>query len=374
MSNNHHLRPPIWDDNGNVTARGGDSFAWDVEDRMTSATVGGTATTFAYRGDRLRASRTTGGVTTSFTWDVNAGLPVVLDDGNQYVYGAGLVSQKQGGAWYYYLADGLGSTMAIVDASGAVQNSYTYDVYGKPSKTGSLANEFDFAGQQTDGTGLQYLRARYMDPETGTFISREPMASTPLWLGGHYLYGMSNPAFVTDPTGLWPCPGCGAVKKAAEAAKKAAEAAKNAADDAAHAAKRAADAAIKQAAGVVAATAASLTPPYDPVDILTIIQLVDIVPFTAACAAFGPQAVVACGVAEGVINLVATGAALAQLWMSDCSMEKSMAYIGLVALNTVAGGGVLTQAAAEAALFAAQTAILNSCGIPTTAASGEYSH
>ena len=47
---------------------------------MTSATVGGTATTFAYRGDGLRASRTTGGATTSFTWDVNAGLPVVLDD------------------------------------------------------------------------------------------------------------------------------------------------------------------------------------------------------------------------------------------------------------------------------------------------------
>ncbi len=44
-------------------------------------------------------------------------------------------------------------------AAGAVQDSYTYDVYGKPTKTGSLANEFDFAGQQTDGTGLQYLEA-----------------------------------------------------------------------------------------------------------------------------------------------------------------------------------------------------------------------
>ena len=33
-----------------------------------------------------------------------------------------------------YLADDLGSTMALVNASGAVQNSYTYDVYGKPTK------------------------------------------------------------------------------------------------------------------------------------------------------------------------------------------------------------------------------------------------
>jgi hypothetical protein len=98
-------------------------------------------------------------VTTSFTWDINAGLPVVLDDGAQYLYGAGLEAMKQSGNWFYYLADGLGSTMAIVNATGTVQNSYAYDVYGKPTVTGSLSNEFDFAGQQTDATGLQYLRA-----------------------------------------------------------------------------------------------------------------------------------------------------------------------------------------------------------------------
>ena len=73
-------------------------------------------TTFAYRGDGLRDSRTTGGNTTTFTWDVAGGLPVVLDDGNQYLYGAGLTAMKQSGSWYYYLADGLGSTMAVVDA------------------------------------------------------------------------------------------------------------------------------------------------------------------------------------------------------------------------------------------------------------------
>ncbi len=134
---------------------------------MVSATVNSVTTTFAYRGDGLRDSRTVGGNTTTFTWDIAGGLPVVLDDGNQYVYGAGLTAQTQSGNWYFYLADGLGSTMAVVNASGVVQDSYTYDVYGVPTKTGSLANEFDFAGQQTDGTGLQYLRARYYDPATG---------------------------------------------------------------------------------------------------------------------------------------------------------------------------------------------------------------
>jgi RHS repeat-associated protein len=47
----------------------------------------------------------------------------------------------------------------------------------KPTVTGTLSNEYDFAGQQTDATGLQYLRARYMDPETGTFLSRDPLAA-----------------------------------------------------------------------------------------------------------------------------------------------------------------------------------------------------
>ena len=60
--------------------------------------------------------------------------------------------------------DGLGSTMAIVDGSGNSQKSYTYDVSGEATPSGGLRNEFDFGVQQTDGTGLQYLRARYYDP------------------------------------------------------------------------------------------------------------------------------------------------------------------------------------------------------------------
>ena len=88
-----------WDNNGNLTNRGSDSFSWDYEDRMTSATVNSVTTSFAYRGDGLRDSRTTGGNTTTFTWDIAGGLPVVLDDGSQYVYGAGLTAMKQSGGY-----------------------------------------------------------------------------------------------------------------------------------------------------------------------------------------------------------------------------------------------------------------------------------
>ena len=192
-----------WDDNGNLVERGSNTFEWDYEDRMVEATVNSVTSTFAYRGDGLRDSRTVGMTTTTFTWDINAGLPVVLDDGNQYLYSAGLSAMKQGGNWFYYLADGLGSTMAVVDSDGDVENGYTYDVYGEPTATGSPANEFDFAGQQTDGsTGLQYLRARYYDPATGVFVSREPLAVDPGWMGNPFGYAAANPARYLDPTGF----------------------------------------------------------------------------------------------------------------------------------------------------------------------------
>jgi RHS repeat-associated protein len=122
---------------------------------------------------------------------------------------------KQSGDWSFprkdYLADGLGSTIAIVDNTGMVANGYTYDPsregYGEPTVTGSLPNEFDFAGQQTDPAGLQYLRARYYDPETGAFLSREPLANETWWLGSGFGYARCDPVAVADPTGMIPSDG-----------------------------------------------------------------------------------------------------------------------------------------------------------------------
>ena len=48
--------------------------------------------------------------------------------------------------------------------------------------------------------GLQYLRARYYDPETGTFPSREPLALDPGSLGHALVYADSNTIRFSDPT------------------------------------------------------------------------------------------------------------------------------------------------------------------------------
>ncbi|MFN0148494.1 MAG: RHS repeat-associated core domain-containing protein [Dehalococcoidia bacterium] len=46
------------------------------------------------------------------------------------------------------------------------------------------------------------MRARYYDPATGRFISRDPMASLPGWGGSAYGYAAVNPVHFTDPSGL----------------------------------------------------------------------------------------------------------------------------------------------------------------------------
>jgi len=99
----------------------------------------------------------------------------------------------------------LGSTRVLVNRSGAVQNSYTYDAYGNIlAKTGTAANPFDYAGEFTDSeSGLIYLRARYYDPTTAQFINRDPIGNSPLQNRNPYSYASANPNNRVDPSGLW---------------------------------------------------------------------------------------------------------------------------------------------------------------------------
>ncbi len=84
--------------------------------------------------------------------------------------------------------------------------SYDYEAFGAlKSSSGSLANAFRFAGEQSDAeTGLYCLRARYYDPSTGRFISKDPFPgriAQPQSLNG-FVYVRNNPIVLIDPSGL----------------------------------------------------------------------------------------------------------------------------------------------------------------------------
>ena len=99
--------------------------------------------------------------------------------------------------------------LKIVDGSGNVVGSYTYDAWGKVlSVTGTIAeiNPIRYRSYYYDAeTGLYYLQSRYYDPEIGRFIS----ADDTQYLGasgtalGYNLFGYceNNPVNAADPDG-----------------------------------------------------------------------------------------------------------------------------------------------------------------------------
>jgi len=79
------------------------------------------------------------------------------------------------------------------------------------NSTGSATNWFRYTARQFDSdTGLYYYRARYYDPQSGRFLSEDPLGFS----GGDanfYASVWNNPILFTDPFGLSPCPPkCGA--------------------------------------------------------------------------------------------------------------------------------------------------------------------
>jgi len=72
--------------------------------------------------------------------------------------------------------DGFGSTRAATDASGSVIDQIDYDAFGnKIGRSGSTAIEHLYRGEAFDpNVGLYYLRARWMDPSVGRFLTQDP--------------------------------------------------------------------------------------------------------------------------------------------------------------------------------------------------------
>ncbi|MGH9199392.1 MAG: RHS repeat domain-containing protein, partial [Acidimicrobiia bacterium] len=110
---------------------------------------------------------------------------------------------------------GLGSVVSLTDASGNAIVRYWFEPFGhKRAQSGTSSNYWLYTGEQRDselgfiGVGGYYLRARYYDPYTGRFLSRDPLPG-----GNPYGYVGNNPVNLIDPYGLIDC-GTFGLKKA----------------------------------------------------------------------------------------------------------------------------------------------------------------
>lgn len=187
--------------------------------QYTAGPMPGPTTTYKYDGLGNRLEKTTGSSATRYINDVSGDLTKVLAETNTanaiqnyYTYGVGLISQGQAAITnrVYPLADGVGNTRLVTDSTGAVVASYHYDPFGNlRSGTGTSTTNYKFSGEQLDPeTSLYFLRARYYDPTTGRFISRDPLKGTLTnpQSQNTYAYGLNNPNSYSDPTGMGPLP------------------------------------------------------------------------------------------------------------------------------------------------------------------------
>ena len=193
-----------YDANGNLTGDTSRTLTWDSRNRLASLS-GPIAGNFSYDAMGRRKSKTVAGTSTSFLYDglnivqeLNGASPqanLLTGQGIDEVFARTSATGSEN-----FVTDGLGSTVALTDAAGAVQTSYTYEAYGKATKSGTATtNSQTYTGREDDGTGLYYYRARYYNPTISRFVSEDPIGLA----GGinSYAYVKGNPVSFIDPKG-----------------------------------------------------------------------------------------------------------------------------------------------------------------------------
>ncbi len=213
------------------TQVGGVTYAFDADGNLVSQTAGGVTTTYtydvenrlvgvsrpdgtwAYAYDALgnRVATTHDGQTTRYVIDpTGLGNVAAEYDGTgaliaRYNHGYGLLSRTDGSGSAYYTFQAIGHTSELTGTGGVVLNSYAYDPFGVSlGKSETVANPFEYVGEygvMNEANGLEFMRARYYSSVHGRFTQHDPIGS----LGGILLYGYTNNSPVTriDATGLF---------------------------------------------------------------------------------------------------------------------------------------------------------------------------
>jgi RHS repeat-associated protein len=239
-----------YDTNGNRLSRNSETATYDAQDRVQSYF----GTTFGWSPNGSLQTSTTGGQTTTFTYDVRGALTTVALPGGSnidYLIDAGgrrigksvagslvqgflydslrvvaeldgtsqIVSQfvyaskpdvpdymVKGTNIYRIISDERESVRLVVNvADGSVAEQIDYDEFGRvQSDTAPGFQPFGFAGGLYDNdTGLVRFGFRDFSPLTGQWTARDPIGFQPGQLS-LYCYAGNDPVNSIDPIGLGP--------------------------------------------------------------------------------------------------------------------------------------------------------------------------
>ena len=129
----------------------------------------------------------------------------------------GVAAVSYNGFMFFYVKDGQGNIISLVDKDGNEVVHYNYDAWGNHEVAapdgGTIAgsthignlNPFRYRSYYYDTeTGLYFLQTRYYDPEVGRFLNRDSVQyAAPEAINGLnlYAYCLNNPVEYVDPNG-----------------------------------------------------------------------------------------------------------------------------------------------------------------------------
>jgi len=197
-------------------------LAWNGQYQLTAVDVdGSTVQEYAYDALARRVRVITGSTTNHLVYDGIHPIAEVDSTGNPkktYTWGPGIDNLLAFTTYsasetntYYALTDHLGTVHAVTDEDGEIVESYRYDAWGRvlgvydgdgaPLDESAIGNHYLWQGRWYSWeTGLYYFRARWYDPVTGRWLSKDPIGIS----GGlnQYVFCYNNPVNFIDPLGL----------------------------------------------------------------------------------------------------------------------------------------------------------------------------
>jgi RHS repeat-associated protein len=200
-----------YDANGNMTSDGTRTYEWDAESRLVAVKESGaTVAGYTYNAGGLRASMTTGGVTTSYVLQGTRVVEERRSPGGVTRHFQGpaidhvLATQDAAGVVTYLTRDHLGSIREHLTSGGVLTLRQDYDPWG--TSVSANTGGWGYTGRENEPeTSLLYYRARYYRTTLGRFVSEDPVGLR----GGtnRYAYAGGSPAVRIDPLGwVWTTP------------------------------------------------------------------------------------------------------------------------------------------------------------------------